>query len=152
MVYEFGGFRFDPRERSLVGANGPIRLTRKSADLLLALVRSPGHLVTKDDLIEQVWPGTVAVGDGTITFQIHRLRQTLGDTAASPVYIETVAGSGYRFIHAVIEVPQAVVNHAVAPDPPSIAQPARAEVDPVSPSRDRRRVWIVCALALAAVA
>lgn len=96
-TYSFGAFRFVERERSLQGPEGPVRLTPKAADLLLALVSSSGHLLSKDELIRRVWRETF-VADTNLTFQMNRLRRILGDDAASPAYIETVPGRGYRFI------------------------------------------------------
>jgi DNA-binding winged helix-turn-helix (wHTH) protein/Tol biopolymer transport system component len=127
-TYCFGAFRFGERERSLQGPGGPVRLTPKAADLLLALVSNPGHVISKDELIRRVWRETF-VADTNLTFQMNRLRRILGDDAASPAYIETVPGRGYRFI-----CPVRVIT---GPDPvPDLPSPVMsgAETEAVQPA------------------
>jgi DNA-binding winged helix-turn-helix (wHTH) protein len=55
-VFTFGEFTLAPKERLLLRGQQPVPLTPKAFDLLVALVRRGGHLVTKDDLLRQVWP------------------------------------------------------------------------------------------------
>src|SRR4051812_15431639 len=143
-TYVFGPFRFDTRELSLTGSTGHVRLTRKSTELLVVLIRSAGHLVTKDELIQQLWPET-HVGEGSLTFHIHRLRQALGDVSGSPTYIETVQGRGYRFMPAVTVATDEV---------PVIEAAARADAvvhDAASPSRSRPWLWGLLLVAVLSV-
>ena len=72
-------------------------LAPKLNDVLVALVRKPGRLVTKRELLEQVWPGAF-VEEGILTVHASSLRKLLGDVSGHPAYIETVPGSGYRFV------------------------------------------------------
>ena len=74
-----------------------IHLTPRAFALLNYLRQNSGHLVSKKELIESVWP-TVHVSDGVIKVAIRELRKVLGDDAHSPRFIETVHGRGYRFI------------------------------------------------------
>jgi len=100
-VIEFGSFRLDPAERSLVAADGePIQLTRKLYDTLLFMVERPGRLIEKQALLDAVWKGAV-VEDNTLSRTISALRQVLGERGGEHRYIETVSGVGYRFIAAV---------------------------------------------------
>ena len=55
-IFEFGDFVLDPAERLLLLRGRPLRLTPKTFDLLVALVRHRGHLVSKDQLLDEVWP------------------------------------------------------------------------------------------------
>src|SRR5215467_10277562 len=65
--------------------------------MLVALVRQAGRLVTKSELLEQVWPGAF-VEEGILTVHTSSLRKVLGDVSRDPAYIETIPGSGYRFV------------------------------------------------------
>lgn len=78
----------------------PLALSQKPFQLLIALMRSPQLLVTKDDLIEQVWEGR-AVSDAVLTTAIKELRQALGDSAKDSEFIGTVHAKGYRFLQPV---------------------------------------------------
>jgi len=100
-VYEFGDFRLEFIERRLSRHGHPIALEPKAYDLLSALVGRGGHLITKRELLDAVWPDAF-VEEGILTVHISHLRKALGDSAASPRYIETVARTGYRFIEPVL--------------------------------------------------
>jgi Tol biopolymer transport system component/DNA-binding winged helix-turn-helix (wHTH) protein len=89
--YQFGPFRFVVRERALFQGDAPISLSPKEFDTLRILLRENGRLVTKDQIIGEVWPDSF-VGDGSLSRNISVLRKVLGDG-----YIETVPKSGYRF-------------------------------------------------------
>lgn len=78
----------------------PLALSQKPFQLLVTLMRSPQLLVTKDDLIEQVWEGR-AVSDAVLTTAIKELRQALGDRAKASEFIGTVHAKGYRFLQPV---------------------------------------------------
>ncbi|WP_265587643.1 winged helix-turn-helix domain-containing protein [Sphingomicrobium arenosum] len=93
----FGPFTLEPGEARLLRGDTPIALQPRAFDLLDVLARHPGQLLSKDELLAQVWPG-VTVGDEALTQAIKEVRKALGDDAAAPTYIETVRGRGYRFI------------------------------------------------------
>jgi|SRR5712692_5227538 len=99
-VYEFGHFRLDPAEQVLFCASKPVRLTLKAFGVLHILVENAGHLVTKDELMRQVWPDAF-VEEGNLAQAISALRKALGESHLSYLsheYIETVPRRGYRFI------------------------------------------------------
>src|SRR5690348_6238924 len=96
-VYAFGPFRLDVTERRLLRDGTEIALTRKTFDLLLALVEGAGRLQTREALIQALWPDTI-VEEHSLTWHLSALRRALGDTGDAPSYIETVRGHGYRFI------------------------------------------------------
>ena len=100
-MLRFDAFTLDVRERRLIRGNGEaVALPSRYFDLLAALARRSGQLVTKDDLFAEVWPGVV-VGDAALSQGIRAVRVALGDEAGSPRFVETVAGHGYRFIASV---------------------------------------------------
>ncbi len=96
-IYRFGQFRLEPSERRLSRGGDPVALTAKAFDVLLTLVRNSGQLVTKQTLLDTVWPDVV-VDESNLTFTISILRKALGETRSGPRYIETVPKQGYRFV------------------------------------------------------
>ena len=107
-LYSFGEFTLDVPDRRLTRGGCPVHLAPKTYDVLVILIRRAGRLVTKQELLESVWPG-VFVDEGILTVHVAALRKALGDTRRSPAYIETVSRSGYRFV--------AAVRHASTEDP-----------------------------------
>lgn len=99
-IYEFGRFRLDAAERTLLRAGEPVPLTPKVFGILLALVENSGRVVEKDELMRQVWPDSF-VEEGNLTQNISLLRKALGETSDGKPYIETVARRGYRFVASV---------------------------------------------------
>ena len=87
----FGDFELRPAERVLLVRGAPVTLGSRAFDLLLALVQHRGRVVTKQELLDLVWPGLV-VEEHNIATQISTLRKTLG-----PQAIATLPGRGYRF-------------------------------------------------------
>lgn len=103
--YEFSVFRLNPAERTLFSrADGRIiPLTPKAFDTLLALVESRGHVITKEELLERVWPNSF-VEENNLAQNISTLRKVFGECAAGERFIETVTKRGYRFVAEVKEV------------------------------------------------
>jgi TolB-like protein/Tfp pilus assembly protein PilF len=102
-LYEFRPFRLDPRERRLLRNDEEVTLTPKVFDILLALVQSGGHIMTKDEIMRLVWPDA-NVEEGNIARNISTLRAALGERSRPSQYIETIPWRGYRFVAAVKEV------------------------------------------------
>ena len=92
----FGPFRLDLDRRALLRDGSPVALGGRALDLLCALASAGGQVVTKDALMEQVWPG-LAVEENNIQVQISALRRILREAGCKPDYIITVPGRGYRF-------------------------------------------------------
>lgn len=93
--YEFGEFTVDVTERRLMRAGVPVPLAPKAQDMLVALVRRAGMLVSKRELLDAVWPDT-AVEEGILAVHISALRKAL-DAGRDSDVIETVSRAGYRF-------------------------------------------------------
>ena len=96
-VYAFGPYRLDQPEHRLLRDEQTIPLSPKAFDLLVALVSRAGHLVTKEQLLQEVWPGTF-VEEANLSYTVSLLRKALGDEREPHRYVETVPKRGYRFI------------------------------------------------------
>ncbi len=99
-AYRFGPFQLDVRERRLARGTEVIPLRLKVFDTLRVLVENAGQLVTKQELLDAVWPDT-AVEENNLTHNVAVLRKALGERATGQHYIETVPRVGYRFVAAV---------------------------------------------------
>ena len=100
-VYAFGAFALDVSERRLTNDGTAVPIPPKALDLLVALVRASGRLVSKSQLLDHVWPDAF-VEEGVLAVHVSALRKALGDDRRIPHYIETVSRSGYRFIAPVL--------------------------------------------------
>lgn len=96
LVYEFGPFRIDVGERVLFRNRVPVALTSKAFETLLTLVRNSGQVVSKEDLMNSVWPDTI-VEENNLNQNISTVRKVLGEGFDGKPYIETVPRRGYRF-------------------------------------------------------
>ena len=95
--YEFGPFRIDASERQLLRNGQVVPLTQKAFDVLFALVQNSGHILTKDEVMKIVWPGTT-VEEGNLARNISTLRSALGERPRDSQFIETIPWRGYRFV------------------------------------------------------
>jgi DNA-binding response OmpR family regulator len=91
-----GGLTIDALTRQVSLDGEPIDLSRKEFDLLLALAQRPGEVVTKRELLADVWRQTYGGGDRTVDVHLSWLRRKLGETAAEPRYLHSVRGVGVR--------------------------------------------------------
>src|SRR6266849_2069193 len=98
----FPPFRLDPDNASLWRGTTVVRLTPKAFAVLHCLAERHGELVTKDVLLERVWPGTV-VGDAVLKVCVREIRKALGDQVSAPRFVATVHRRGYRFIAGVTD-------------------------------------------------
>jgi TolB-like protein/DNA-binding winged helix-turn-helix (wHTH) protein len=95
----FGLFELDLRTRQLTKNGVTIRLPQQPIQVLSLLLERPGEIVTREELRRRLWPSDVFVDfDHGLNKSIQKLRDALGDSAASPRYIETIPRIGYRFI------------------------------------------------------
>jgi DNA-binding winged helix-turn-helix (wHTH) protein/tetratricopeptide (TPR) repeat protein len=99
-VYEFAEFTLDVSERRLLKGSEPVSLEPKAHEVLLALVRNSGRLLTKRELLDLVWPESF-VEEGILAVHVSGLRKALGEGGRR--YIETVSGVGYRFMGGVTQ-------------------------------------------------
>ena len=96
-VYEFGEFRLDVMKRLLTRAGDLVPLYSKAFDLLLVLVQNSGRDLSKDELLEAVWPGQI-LEEANLTVTMSVVRKALGEKASQPGFVVTIPGHGYRFV------------------------------------------------------
>ena len=113
MAYRFGPFLYDPVSHGLLREGTEIPLTHKSRELLLLFLHNPGRLLTREEIVERIWPD-VAVTDDALRFQVAELRKAVG--AVGEAYIRTIRREGYRW-----EAP--VRGEAHRPDRPVSSEP-----------------------------
>lgn len=99
-ILEFDDFLFNLDSRELFGrsSGARIHLQPKPARILAALIERRGELVTREELVEAGWSGTVVSYDLALNTCIRQIRAALGDRAVDPRYVQTVPRRGYRFI------------------------------------------------------
>ena len=115
LAYRFGNHRLDPARRELLADGHALKLGGRAFDLLLALVARRGRTVSKDELLDLVWPRLV-VEENNLQVQVVTLRKLLGNAA-----IVTVPGRGYRFTPEVhMDGPGDLPPADSAPPPPAV--------------------------------
>src|SRR5215510_294107 len=146
--WHFADFRLDPDNACLWRGTQLVALTPKAFDVLHYLVTHPDRLVTKDTLLDTVWPET-AVSEAVVRIAIGELRRALGDTAQAPRFIATMPRRGYRFVFNDAAYTEAVscpngVGSLVAPPP--LAAPPAVPLPPVTlppPMAERRHLTVM---------
>ena len=93
---DFGPFRLDPASGLLLKDGAPVPLTPKAFSVLHYLAARADRLVSKQELLEAIWP-KVFVGDAVLKVAIGEIRRALGDDPKAPKYIATAHRRGYRF-------------------------------------------------------
>jgi DNA-binding response OmpR family regulator len=93
-----GGLVVDARTRTATLDEAPLELSRKEFDLLLVLAQRAGEVVTKRDLLAEVWRQPDARGHRTVNVHLSWLRRKLGETAAEPRYLHSARGVGVRLV------------------------------------------------------
>lgn len=143
-IYHFGPFVVDRSAYRVTRDGVAIDLTPKLLDLLLHLLDHAGTLVTKEALLDALWPGA-NVTDNALAQAVSELRQALGDEAAAPQYIKTIARRGYRFVGSIA---------AAADDTPARSSPvapadvrAIAVLDFTNVSGDADAAWLSAGIA-----
>ena len=138
-IVRFDVFELDVRAGELRKAGVKLRLQGQPIQVLATLLNNAGELVTREELRAEVWPAETFVDfDHSLHNAIARLRETLGDSAGTPHYIETLPRRGYRFIGAVERVGIAESPRPAPSEPSSEA--------PVVPIRSRPRAIHMFAL------
>jgi TolB-like protein len=122
---EFGPFRLNLGRRELSRNGSPVQLGGRALDILFVLAAARGEVVTKDQLIAQVWPGAI-VDENNIQVHVSALRKALDDGGGAQRYVRTVQGRGYRLVGAqdrppALESSNTIRQLLLVPDKPSIA-------------------------------
>lgn len=98
-IVRFGVFEADLHARELRKSGRRLRLQDQPFFVLAALLERPGTVVTREELRQRLWPADTFVDfDHSLNTAVNKLREVLGDSAASPRFIETLARRGYRFV------------------------------------------------------
>jgi len=159
VLYEFGPFRMDPEKQVLLRDAQPVPVAPKTFETLLILVRHSREVVSKDDLMKELWPDSF-VEEGNLSQNIFMLRKALGDSPEARRYIVTMPGKGYRFTAEVRTLTQdgddvliASRSRAEVVLEPTDRAPAEA-VPALPPPKESlgRRYWIVIGAVLALLA
>jgi len=95
--YQFGPFVLNTAQHTLLREGTAIALTPKTYDTLLVLVQNSGRMLSKEELMNLLWPDSF-VEEANLTQQVSMIRKALGESPGDPRYIATVPGRGYRFI------------------------------------------------------
>ncbi len=96
-MHSVQGVQVDPASRRVWRDGEEIRLSRKEFDLLHALIRRPGEIVSRETLMNEVWHTTFWTSAKTIDVHLGWLRRKLGDDTRRPTLITTLRGRGLRF-------------------------------------------------------
>ena len=130
----FGPFEADLGAGELRKNGRQLRMQEQPFQILVALLERPGEIVTRDELRERLWAGDTFVDfDQGLNTAINKLRETLGDSASTPRFIETVPKRGYRFTF---------------PLEPLMNQPAIDTPKPAGPAWRNRRLLLAIAICL----
>ena len=140
----FGPFEVSLHDREIRRQGVRVPLQAQPFAVLEWLVAHPGELVTREELRQRLWPdGTFVDFDKSLNTAVMKLREALGDNAQAPLFIETAAKIGYRFIASVTEP----AGEAIAP--PLSSQAAPPPIEPARALPGRRRA--LASLGVAAV-
>jgi Tol biopolymer transport system component/DNA-binding winged helix-turn-helix (wHTH) protein len=123
MIYRFADFELDPDQSRLTREGEEVSLQPKVFEALVLLVRSSGQLITKQELMDALWPSTF-VNEEALAQVIFKLRRALGDTHGEPRFIQTVLKRGFRFLPEVVK--EGAGNSASVDEPDVEAVPAIA--------------------------
>ena len=97
--YRFGTFEADAATGELRRQGLRVKLNTQPFQVLLMLLARPGELLTREEICRELWPdGTFVDYEHGVNSAVNRIREALGDTAASPRFVETLARRGYRFV------------------------------------------------------
>ena len=129
--YLFEVFRVDVGERILFSDKGVVPLTPKVFDTLLIMIEHSGHVLSKEELMEKVWPDSF-VEENNLAQNISALRKALGEEAGGQKYIETVPKRGYRFV---ADVRESWEGEADTGAPPELQRTAASIVLPTTAER-----------------
>jgi DNA-binding winged helix-turn-helix (wHTH) protein/Tol biopolymer transport system component len=143
----FSAFEVDLTSRVLYKRGAPVNLQEKPFLILTMLIEHPGEVITREELHKRLWPdGTFVDFDKGLNTAVKKLRLALGDSAGTPVFIETLPRKGYRFVAPVFAEPPAKADRPLASNAgPAIDLQRHFQIVPGHPiplqSTDDRRIF-----------
>lgn len=108
VIYTFGDYSLKTEDGSLWKAGERIAVTQKAVDMLTLLLENRGRVVTREQIIEKLWPETF-VDENNLSVTVSMLRRAFGESGSTPKFIETIPRKGYRFNAEVIESGTSIV-------------------------------------------
>jgi Tol biopolymer transport system component/DNA-binding winged helix-turn-helix (wHTH) protein len=147
-------FELDLRAYELRRSGRPLKLERIPMELLVLLIERRGELVTREQIIEEIWGKDVFLDtESGINAAIRKIRQVLKDDPERPRFVQTVTGKGYRFVAAVQSVSNVVSIEESEGRRDLVAVPVEsvAVLEPVARSKRRLLPWAVVALGVVVV-
>jgi DNA-binding winged helix-turn-helix (wHTH) protein/Tol biopolymer transport system component len=153
-VYAFEGFRLDTQRRVLFGLDGdPIPLTPRVFDALLYFIERSGQLLTKEQLLEDLWPNVI-VEEHNLNKTVSELRRVLGETPGEHRFIVTKPGRGYRFVAAVSTASSTAGEDTTLEARDADAIRHESDAAPAAPSQhtSARRYWAAAGAGAGALA
>jgi len=169
-AWRFGVFEVDARSMELRRGGTPVKIREQSFNILVFLLEHSGELVTREDLRRVLWPSDTFVDfDHSLNTAVMKLREALGDSADTPLYIETIPKRGYRFIAPVSQAADVrneptrnegncdSVSPPIAPSDGGVASPEQLaeELSPAPPKSKQStsdRVWLKIGAGIFAIA
>ena len=147
------------REISAADGGEPVRITLKALNVLMTLIAHAGKPVSREALLEWVWPDTLPTDD-VLTQAVTQLRKALGDDRDRPRYIETIAKQGYRLVAPIEWLPDPAEAPTFAAAPSAVGAPTPAASSgastgdplPAAAAPRSRRTWIWAAAGILALA
>jgi DNA-binding winged helix-turn-helix (wHTH) protein len=141
-LIRFGPFVVDRAAYCIHRDDAPLDLSPKLLDLLLYFLDHSGTLITKEQLLDAVWPDA-NVTDNALAQAVSELREALGDDPATPQFIRTVARRGYRFIARVQEMTAADRTRERPPHGPTATSPQESEHGSRPSDHDERTIAVM---------
>lgn len=119
--FRFGVYELDRSRRLLTRDGVPVEMKPKTFDLLSVLVKNHGIVLTKDELLDEVWPGQF-VEENNLTVQISAIRKFFGERKGDNNFVATVTGRGYSFVQVVerVDVPVLLPNNPLVKNTESL--------------------------------
>lgn len=144
--YRFGLFELDPSARRLLKQGKTVRLQDQPFELLITLVERKGEIVLREELRQRLWPDDTFVDfDKSLGVAVTKLRDVLGDNAASPTFVETIPRRGYRFIASVQTPVDSVAPQLLSGETEASQSRVSTPASSPSPRRNPRPVKLALA-------
>jgi cholera toxin transcriptional activator len=140
--FRFGVFEADASTGELRRQGVRVKINAQPFQVLCLLLERRGELLTREEICQTLWPdGTFVDYEHGLNSAVNRIREALGDTAASPRYIETLARRGYRFVAPVERISNRVADGIAPVDAAAASKvPDGAATQPESSGKTRRRI------------
>jgi TolB-like protein len=122
--FRFGLFEVDVHSGELHRQGVKVKLQEQPFQVLVMLLERAGEIVTREEIQKRLWPDTIVEFESNLNAAIKRLRETLGDSAENPRFVETIPRRGYRFIGSAPEI-KTTETHSDAADPSIAVLPFR---------------------------